>query len=261
MKCLSLYLVDILSVFGHSADGSDTASKSRCTIDSQSAWSLGHSLRPYHLRRAGCPTSMKNGRSLKGHKRVCVKLGTTPEGYKRPPSGGYNIGCKCGWEGGNFTRRKLAHLAYREHIDDVIDNGIFKCSRCGNKKPGSEMRLDHRFMCLICFSQKGNEWAYANPMRSRAHKRKYWLMKKFGMTMADYDAVVQSQLGLCAICGGTLSDPRGFYPHIDHDHATGKFRGVLCFSCNGGLGNFKDSPEVMRAAADYIEKSKQEVVL
>ena len=52
----------------------------------------------------------------------------------------------------------------------------------------------------------------------------------------------------CAICGN--SDKR---LHVDHDHATGKVRGLLCMECNVSLGKFKDSPELLRKAIVYLE--------
>jgi hypothetical protein len=55
------------------------------------------------------------------------------------------------------------------------------------------------------------------------------------------------QGGLCAICGTAPA------VHVDHDHATNELRQLLCFNCNGGLGQFKDDPAVLRAAARYVE--------
>jgi len=51
---------------------------------------------------------------------------------------------------------------------------------------------------------------------------------------------------VCAICHAAPAQ------HVDHDHATGKVRALLCFNCNGGLGQFKDDPAVLRAAAEYV---------
>lgn len=55
------------------------------------------------------------------------------------------------------------------------------------------------------------------------------------------------QSGLCAICGTAPA------AHVDHDHATGKVRGLLCFNCNGGLGQFKDQIGVLNAAVRYLK--------
>lgn len=67
------------------------------------------------------------------------------------------------------------------------------------------------------------------------------------MTEAERDELIASQMGVCLVC---LSAPA---VHVDHDHETGKVRGVLCFSCNAALGQFKDRPDVIRRAAAYVE--------
>jgi len=66
-----------------------------------------------------------------------------------------------------------------------------------------------------------------------------------------------SQNGKCAICEGTDGGHRNGEPKalaVDHNHKTGKVRGLLCESCNQGIGKLKDSPETCRKAADYLEK-------
>ena len=62
--------------------------------------------------------------------------------------------------------------------------------------------------------------------------------------------MLAAQGGLCAICRNAPA------AHVDHDHDTGEVRELLCFNCNGGLGQFKDDPEVLRAAADYVERHR-----
>ena len=74
-----------------------------------------------------------------------------------------------------------------------------------------------------------------------------------GHSFAAVDAVYKSANGLCAIC----SKPRGKRNHaLDHDHATGKLRGILCQRCNVGLGYFDDSVDLLRQAIDYLNKYK-----
>ena len=80
--------------------------------------------------------------------------------------------------------------------------------------------------------------------------RTYHLKKRYGITAEDADAMLTAQGGLCAICGVAAAE------HVDHDHETGGVRELLCFNCNGGLGQFKDDPEVLRAAADYVERHR-----
>lgn len=59
--------------------------------------------------------------------------------------------------------------------------------------------------------------------------------------------MLAEQGGLCAVCKVAPA------AHVDHDHATGAVRALLCFNCNGGLGQFKDDPKVLHAAAYYVQ--------
>ena len=63
--------------------------------------------------------------------------------------------------------------------------------------------------------------------------------------------MIVSQGGKCAICGYAL-----YRPHIDHDHATGRVRAILCHLCNVGLGSFKDNPEALERAAEYVREHR-----
>lgn len=82
--------------------------------------------------------------------------------------------------------------------------------------------------------------------------RQYHLMNKYGMTQDDYDAILVAQDGACAICG--TSEPGGgnAYFHIDHDHETGAIRGLLCKSCNLGIGHARESVDILMAMAAYL---------
>lgn len=71
--------------------------------------------------------------------------------------------------------------------------------------------------------------------------------RRYGLTPADSEVLVAERQGVCCTC---LAAPA---EHVDHCHGTGRVRGVLCFSCNAGLGQFKDRPDVIRRAAAYVE--------
>ena len=75
-------------------------------------------------------------------------------------------------------------------------------------------------------------------------------MKKFGLTADHHYALQEAQGGVCAICRGV--GRRRLC--VDHDHNTGRVRGLLCDSCNRGLGLLKDSAELLRVAAAYLER-------
>jgi hypothetical protein len=73
----------------------------------------------------------------------------------------------------------------------------------------------------------------------------------YNVTPEMFEAAIEEQNNTCAICADAFTTTRN--THTDHEHITGIFRGVLCGNCNTALGNFKDSPAVLRAAADYVE--------
>lgn len=81
----------------------------------------------------------------------------------------------------------------------------------------------------------------------------------YGISLEEHDRMHAKQGGACAICGATELpiDPRTKKQYelaIDHCHATGKVRSLLCHFCNVGLGAFRDSPELMQLAITYLEK-------
>ena len=77
--------------------------------------------------------------------------------------------------------------------------------------------------------------------------RTYHLKRRYGITAAEADVMLADQCGLCGLCRAAPA------VHVDHDHGTGAVRDLLCFNCNGGLGQFRDDPALLRAAARYVE--------
>ena len=108
-------------------------------------------------------------------------------------------------------------------------------------------------------SAKDRHGAYCRPcqnLRYRASVQKnhgstrhYHLKRRYGIGAAEVTEMMRAQGWLCPICLRAL-DARS---HVDHDHETGKVRAVLCFNCNGGLGQFKDTAASLRRAAAYLE--------
>jgi hypothetical protein len=105
-------------------------------------------------------------------------------------------------------------------------------------------------------ASQSSGWApYCKPChnaRGKASKdkiggsRTYHLKRRYGITVEEFDVMLALQEGLCAICRSAPA------VHVDHDHRTGGVRALLCFNCNGGLGQFKDDPDVLREAAEYV---------
>lgn len=76
----------------------------------------------------------------------------------------------------------------------------------------------------------------------------------YGITPEQYQDMLQAQGGVCAICRNTCSTGRKLC--VDHCHETGRIRGLLCSECNNGIGKLKDSPTLLRIAANYLEVNK-----
>lgn len=100
---------------------------------------------------------------------------------------------------------------------------------------------------------RSREWNLSHPDRAREHQRRYYLRKKYDLSPSGYSAMLLAQGGACAVCGATDPGIWQDFP-VDHDHMTGSTRGLLCSSCNTGIGQFRDDPMLLRAAADYLER-------
>jgi hypothetical protein len=132
-----------------------------------------------------------------------------------------------------------------------VPDGHKWCPDCGLVKPLQDFVRNT--------SQPSGRAPYCKPchnVRGKASKdkvggsRTYHLKRRYGITAEEVDEMLEAQGGLCAIC---RTEPAA---HVDHDHDTGEVRELLCFNCNGGLGQFKDDPEVLRAAASYVERHR-----
>ena len=148
--------------------------------------------------------------------------------------------------------RRLGTTPKRRPDDLAVPEGSRWCRDCGVVKP-----LDH---FVRNASTATGFMPYCKPChnsRSRASRdisggaRTYHLKRRYGISAADADAMLAAQGELCAICGTAPA------AHVDHDHETGAVRQLLCFNCNGGLGQFRDDPVVLRAAAEYVERHRE----
>jgi hypothetical protein len=105
------------------------------------------------------------------------------------------------------------------------------------------------------------KWYWANREKARAYKRSdrykayYWEknLGKFGLTLDSYHALLEKQGDKCACCGTSYHGGRQF--NVDHDHETGKVRGLLCNRCNLGLGYLDDNLAGVQRAMAYLERT------
>jgi hypothetical protein len=96
------------------------------------------------------------------------------------------------------------------------------------------------------------KWREANRQRHRDNAYWWSAKKEFGITKDQWDEMLRSQGGVCAICSVRPEEVNKRF-HVDHDHATGKNRGLLCHYCNLMLGQAKDSATRLRLGAAYLE--------
>ena len=158
------------------------------------------------------------------------------------------------------------------------------CSKCGALKATDDfyespgMRDGRRNECKKCtriarqlhyqanrdtYIRRSQEWKRRNPEKYRELERRrraargpeerrrdrdQHLSRQYGLTLADFEFLVITQAGLCAICG----KPDGHDLHVDHDHSNGRVRGLLCGSCNRAMGLFHEDAARFEAAGRYL---------
>lgn len=145
---------------------------------------------------------------------------------------------------------------------------VRRCSNCGERKTleNFRKRVDKRSSwtgldstCKQCNLAKLKKWNSENPEKnSRRVTLKLW-KEKHGKSLEDYEKIFLSQEGKCAICGKSeeIEKKKGKRSlSLDHCHATGELRGFLCGACNLGIGMFSDDPELLKAAARYLRRSR-----
>lgn len=130
-----------------------------------------------------------------------------------------------------------------------------QCGKCDLwYKAGQHKRCHAVLTCIVCGVDGTN-----NPMFSKKiclackeSERLRSAVKKYGITIQQFEELFQKQEGRCSIC--KLSSKRRLA--IDHDHKTGKVRGLLCVNCNLGLGNFQDDRDLLFEAFKYLQASE-----
>jgi hypothetical protein len=79
--------------------------------------------------------------------------------------------------------------------------------------------------------------------------REYSLKRKFNLSPEEYNDLLEKQGGVCAICKQNCTRALA----VDHNHTTGKVRGLLCNNCNRGIGHLRDSIDLLKSATSYLE--------
>lgn len=136
---------------------------------------------------------------------------------------------------------------------------------CKEEKETSEFYLrkgrgekGYRSQCKICHNKNWLEKSKKERTEVNKAAYRYTLRKLYGVSEDQFNTLFEEQRGKCKICETPITnrflDEYSAKTHLDHCHRTGVVRGILCHMCNSGLGLFNDDPDILRKAADYVEK-------
>lgn len=143
-----------------------------------------------------------------------------------------------------------------------------QCSVCKQSKPldefyNSSKTKDKKYpRCKVCDKEARRLWTHRNPERSHRSLRGRQLKYTYGISLQEYELLLQQQNYCCLICSTSsntirktkITSNKQLHFAVDHNHLTGKIRGLLCNQCNRALGMFKDSPILLQKALDYLKK-------
>jgi hypothetical protein len=137
--------------------------------------------------------------------------------------------------------------------DDLV------CNKCKVVKPKSEFFKEskftrgYRYSCKDCEAPRFKKYREDNKEKVNNNRLKWNRKKSYNFPPKLFEARFDEQGKSCAICKSPNAGGRGAF-HADHNHETNQPRGVLCHNCNVALGNFKDNPELLKTAIEYLEK-------
>lgn len=140
--------------------------------------------------------------------------------------------------------KTAAEFGLRRDRGDLLNPRCRQCERDRKRQYMNEYRAANR--------ERSREISREHYRRNKIRRRSQNRQSKYGVSDAVRDLVFADQGHCCGVCGSSQPGPKDW--SIDHCHATGKFRGVLCHSCNTGLGLFYDSVQSLEAAIAYLKK-------
>lgn len=157
----------------------------------------------------------------------------------------------CGLHYARMRRSGSAAPTHRSQAraETLSADGTRTCFKCGERKP---FTLDH----FYSDHRSPGELKGTCKECCRAAVRRSTLPLRYGIDESAYIALIDSQAGRCALCRVGLDGvSKVTTPHVDHCHATGKVRGILCHHCNVLLGHAKDSADLLQSAINYLRSA------
>ncbi len=150
-------------------------------------------------------------------------------------------------------KRKLASEFHRSKTSSDGRQGYCSSCSCDRFRKWRSDNLEKANASLRERKKKPEIKVRIN-VAQRKYNREISRFKRYGLTKNDYLALIEKQESKCVICLGNF-DWDNNPAYIDHDHITGIVRGLLCSSCNKGLGHFYDDPASLSRAIEYLKKA------
>lgn len=132
-----------------------------------------------------------------------------------------------------------------------------KCNSCKQEKEATEFYAK-KYSCISCVSLHNKKWREANKEKKKTLNRDWWYKNTYGISYDEFMSLSQKQNNKCKICSVNLvfEGKSKESAVLDHNHATGKIRGVLCNACNVALGHFKDNIDAINNAIRYLKENE-----
>lgn len=146
-------------------------------------------------------------------------------------------------------------------MNELIDNieQTKKCTKCEIRKPFKDFSAHPMCKngllsyCRLCDSKARKAWELRNKEYIAKQKRVYNLKKRYGIDLEFYEYLIKKQNNKCAICENVLGTNDGHRLAVDHCHATGKVRGLLCKICNNAIGLFRENITFLERTISYLK--------
>ena len=151
--------------------------------------------------------------------------------------------------GYRFTPEQRGRLSVSHLGQKAWNTGTGGCKR-GHAPELYKKLPSGVYVCLGCKRENGFKYREANRKRINLQNR----VDRYSISVEDFEAFFQKQNGCCAVCSVPIDKARC---RIDHDHQSGKVRGLLCTSCNTGIGLLKDSLVILENAARYLRDNDE----
>lgn len=182
--------------------------------------------------------------------RLCLRLPKRPREKEEIGSRNKRKFCKHGHE---FTPENTKTVIRKDGYPERL---CLECKRIRNNTIYSK-ESKRKYATSAKALEKKREYYLRNKPEIDARKKDYykrsrWYLKKYDLTVAEYNFLKVLQGHCCLICGKHESQLKTSLV-VDHDHQTEEIRGLLCSPCNVGIGNLEDNPELLRRGAEYLD--------